>query len=34
MHRRFVGVELKRYYFEQSCRNLATACAQTDLFAA
>lgn len=34
MQRRFVGVELKRSYFEQSCRNLATACAQTDLFAA
>ena len=34
MQRRFVGVELKRSYFEQSTRNLANAVTQADLFAA
>jgi len=31
--RRFVGVELKRSYFEQACANLASADAQADMFA-
>jgi DNA modification methylase len=31
--RRFVGLELKRSYFEQACRNLAAAKAQGSLFA-
>lgn len=30
--RRFVGVELKRSYFEQACRNLNAATSQMDLF--
>lgn len=34
MQRRFVGVELKRSYFEQAARNLASAVTQHDLFAA
>lgn len=34
MQRRFVGVELKRSYFEQATKNLATACQQNDLFSA
>ena len=34
MQRRFVGVELKRSYFEQAIRNLASAVTQADLFAA
>ena len=34
MKRRFVGVELKRSYFEQATRNLASAVTQHDLFAA
>ena len=34
MQRRFVGVELKRSYFEQATRNLASAVTQHDLFAA
>ncbi len=34
MQRRFVGVELKRSYFEQSTRNLSNAVTQSDLFAA
>ncbi len=33
MQRRFVGVELKRSYFEQAIRNLASAVTQADLFA-
>jgi len=33
MQRRFVGVELKRSYFEQAIRNLASAVTQVDLFA-
>lgn len=33
MGRKFVGVELKSSYFEQACRNLDQAGAQTDLFA-
>jgi hypothetical protein len=33
MGRRFVGVELKKSYFEQSGRNLENACVQQDLFA-
>lgn len=32
--RRFVGVELKRSYFEQACANLSQADAQGDMFAA
>ena len=32
MGRRFVGVELKRSYYEQAARNLAGATAQTSLF--
>jgi hypothetical protein len=31
--RRFVGVELKRSYFEQACRNLNAATSQMDIFA-
>ena len=31
---RFVGVELKRSYFEQATKNLATACQQNDMFSA
>jgi len=35
MGRRFVGVELKSSYYQQSVRNLAAALTQTqDLFAA
>lgn len=34
MGRRFVGVELKRSYFEQAHRNLTQALSQSDLFAA
>lgn len=33
MGRRFVGVELKRSYYEQACRNLENATRQQDLFA-
>jgi DNA modification methylase len=33
MGRRFVGVELKKSYFEQAGRNLENACVQQDLFA-
>jgi DNA modification methylase len=32
--RRFVGIELKRSYYEQSVRNLRSAMKQTSLFAA
>jgi DNA modification methylase len=32
MGRRFIGVELKRSYYEQACRNLANANAQLALF--
>lgn len=34
MNRRFVGVELKRSYYEQAARNLVAAKSQEDLFAA
>lgn len=33
MGRRFVGIELKRSYFEQACRNLANVTKQASLFA-
>lgn len=34
MGRKFIGVELKRSYFEQAVRNLENSAKQTDLFAA
>lgn len=32
--RKFIGVELKRSYFDQACANLASADAQADMFTA
>lgn len=32
--RKFIGVELKRSYFDQACANLASADAQSDMFKA
>ena len=34
LDRRFIGVELKKSYFEQACRNLANNAKETDMFAA
>jgi DNA modification methylase len=31
--RRFIGIELKRSYWQQACRNLASVEAQPSLFA-